>query len=359
MRIGLVIYGTLDTISGGYLYDRKLVEYLRHAGDAVQIISLPFRNYAAHLSDNFSSDLLNRLRDARVDVLLQDELNHPSLFQLNRKLRVVARAPIIAIVHHLRSSETHPALQYLFYRWIERQYLARVGGFIFNSNTTRDAVSQMLGGELTSFVVAHPAGNQFDPQMDSAAIIQRARTRGALRIAFIGNLIPRKGLHTLLDALARLPRDAATLTIIGNPNVDARYTAQIREQIKSLRLNNARLVGAIQDDALANILSASHLLIVPSDYEGYGIVYLEGMSFGLPAIGTTSGAASEIIANGVNGFLIAPNDAAMLAEHIATLQRDRQLLAQMGCAARARYLEQPRWDESMSRVRSFLLEARG
>jgi len=88
-------------------------------------------------------------------------------------------------------------------------------------------------------------------------------------------------------------------------------------------------------------------------------VYLEGMSFGLLAIGTTSGAASEIIANGVNGFLIAPNDAAMLAEHIATLQRDRQLLAQMGCAARARYLEQPRWDESMSRVRSFLLEARG
>ncbi|MBI5649710.1 MAG: glycosyltransferase family 4 protein [Chloroflexi bacterium] len=357
MRIGLVIYGTLDTISGGYLYDRKLVEYLRRAGDAVQIISFPFRHYAAHLSDNFSNDLLKRLRDARVDVLLQDELNHPSLFQLNHKFRTIARAPIVAIVHHLRSSEAHPTFQKLFYRGIEKQYLASVDGFVFNSNTTRDAVSQMLGYDPTSFVVAHPAGDRFDPQIDSATISNRARERGALRIVFIGNLIPRKGLHTLLDALARVPANTAQITIIGNPNVDAHYTAQIREQIKSLRLNNARLVGAIQDDALANILIASHLLIVPSDYEGYGIVYLEGMSFGLPAIGTTAGAASEIIANGVNGFLIAPNDAATLAEHIATLQRDRQLLAQIGLAARARFLEQPRWDESMSRIRGYLLEA--
>ncbi|HET9913419.1 MAG TPA: hypothetical protein VFQ13_16105, partial [Anaerolineales bacterium] len=53
MKIGFVIYGSLDTLSGGYLYDRKLVEYLRAQGDTVEIISLPWRNYAAHLTDNF------------------------------------------------------------------------------------------------------------------------------------------------------------------------------------------------------------------------------------------------------------------------------------------------------------------
>ena len=41
MHIGLVIYGSLDTISGGYIYDRKLVEYLRSKGDVVEVISLP------------------------------------------------------------------------------------------------------------------------------------------------------------------------------------------------------------------------------------------------------------------------------------------------------------------------------
>ena len=44
MRIGLVIYGSLDTLSGGYLYDRMLDEHLRRQGDEVEIISLPWRN---------------------------------------------------------------------------------------------------------------------------------------------------------------------------------------------------------------------------------------------------------------------------------------------------------------------------
>ena len=52
MKLGLVIYGSLDTVSGGYLYDRKLAEYLRAQGDEVEIISLPWRSYAAHLTDN-------------------------------------------------------------------------------------------------------------------------------------------------------------------------------------------------------------------------------------------------------------------------------------------------------------------
>jgi hypothetical protein len=74
MKLGLVIYGSLDTLSGGYLYDRKLVEYLRSQGDIVEIISLPWRNYASHLTDNFSFKLSTNL-----DILIQDELNHPSL----------------------------------------------------------------------------------------------------------------------------------------------------------------------------------------------------------------------------------------------------------------------------------------
>ena len=53
MKIGFVIYGSLNTVSGGYLYDRKLVEYLHAQGDTVEIISLPWRNYGAHLMDNF------------------------------------------------------------------------------------------------------------------------------------------------------------------------------------------------------------------------------------------------------------------------------------------------------------------
>jgi hypothetical protein len=86
MKIGLLIYGSLETVSGGYLYDRRLVEYLRAQGDEVQVLSLPWRNYARHLADNLSAGWLRQLRSLRIDILLQDELNHPSLFWMNRRL---------------------------------------------------------------------------------------------------------------------------------------------------------------------------------------------------------------------------------------------------------------------------------
>ena len=87
MRVGLVIYGALETISGGYLYDRKLVSYMESQGDQVDVISLPRRNYCFNLFDNFSNRLYRRITTKPFDILLQDELNHPSLFWFNRRLR--------------------------------------------------------------------------------------------------------------------------------------------------------------------------------------------------------------------------------------------------------------------------------
>lgn len=351
MRVGLVIYGSLDTISGGYLYDRQLVAHLQSMGDTVELVALRWRTYLAHLSDNFSRSLFQRLRELRVDVLLQDELNHPSLFYLNRRLRPHVGYPIFSIVHHLRSCEAHPTWQRWIYRWIEQQYLASVDGFIFNSRTTRAAVSHVLSTPQTPHLIAYPAGDRFQVQMDTATIRQRAYQAGALRIVFLGNLIPRKGLHVLLDALARLPTEMWQLKVVGNP-VDARYARKMRERASG----NVQWLGGLDDKALARVLATSHLLVVPSTYEGYGIVYLEAMSFGLPAIATTAGAASEIITDGVNGYLIAPNDAAELAARLEQLACNRARLAQMSMAAHERFLAHPTWQTSLTQIRHFLLE---
>lgn len=351
MRVGLVIYGSLDVISGGYLYDRQLVAHLQSMGDTVELVALPWRTYWAHLSDNFSRALVQRLRVLRVEVLLQDELNHPSLFYLNRRLRPDVHYPILAIVHHLRSCEAHPTWQRWIYRWIERQYLASVDGFIFNSRTTRAAVSHLLGAQPMPHLIAYPAGDRFQVPMDAATIRQRAYQAGALRIVFVGNLIPRKGLHVLLDALARVPTAMWQLRVVGH-QVDTRYARKMRECANG----NVEWLGGLDDDALARVLATSHLLVVPSTYEGYGIVYLEAMSFGLPAIATTAGAASEIITDGVNGYLIAPNDAVGLAARLEQLARDRDCLARMSVAARERFLAHPTWQTTLTQIRNFLLE---
>ncbi|MFT5196621.1 MAG: putative AAA+ superfamily ATPase, partial [Candidatus Promineifilaceae bacterium] len=87
MNFALIIYDTLDTISGSHLYDRKLVEHLIERGHTVEIISLPVRNYRDCLQDNFSTPLLERLVTGGFDLILQDETTHPSLAWLNRQLK--------------------------------------------------------------------------------------------------------------------------------------------------------------------------------------------------------------------------------------------------------------------------------
>jgi glycosyltransferase involved in cell wall biosynthesis len=354
MRIGLVIYGSLDTLSGGYLYDRKLVEYLRAQGDDVTILSLPYRGYADHLTDNLSASLLKRLSNAHFDFLLQDELNHPSLFWLNRSLRRRARYPIISIVHHLRSSEHRSAIANLFYHLVERLYLASASGFVFNSQTTRSVVEGLVGGKRRC-VVAVPGGDQLGVTLPPERILARAHREGPLKVLFIGNLIPRKGLHVLLDALARLDRARWRLTIIGSPDVDPPYAARIEAQIARLKLNpNILALGPQTGAALMDQYTNHQLLVVPSSYEGYGIVYVEGMAFGLPAVGTSGGAAGEIITDSVDGFLIRPGDAVALAGCIQSAIADRELLAAMSLGARARYDAHPTWERSARAIRSFL-----
>ncbi len=359
MHIGLLLYGTLDALSGGYLYDRRLVAYLDEQGDDVEIISLPWRNYIRHLSDNFSSGFRNHLKRLDIDVLLQDELNHPSLFILNQGLRRQINYPIVSIIHLLRSAEGHPAYLNPLYRWIERSYLASVDGFIYNSLTTRQAAEQLLCNANISrrpSLVAYPGGNRFQPEISIAEIVHRAQ-RDALRLVFLGNVIPRKGLHVVLKALRQLPTDQWMLTVIGSANINPPYGRAINRQIVRHRLSShVHFAGILPDSEVADYLRTSHLLVMPSVYEGYGIVYCEGMGFGLPAIGSISGAAKEIITHNRDGFLISPGDHMALANYLKALAQNRQHLLEMSLAARNRYKSLPTWEESTKDIRTFLTE---
>jgi glycosyltransferase involved in cell wall biosynthesis len=354
VRIGLIIYGSLDTITGGYLYDRMLVEYLRDKGDEVQIVSLPWRSYFRHLGDNFSSSLRSRLEQAKWDVLLEDELNHPSLFRINNKLKKRISYPIITIVHHLRCCEQRAGWKNLLYRHIEKSYLNSVDAFVFNSNTTRSEVERLIGGGKP-YVVAYPGRDRFNVTLKKEQIKERAMQSGPLRILFLGNVIPRKGLHTLIDALTLLPEEIWQLEVVGNLNVQRSYVSSIRHQIARRGISNqVKFRDLLSDVEIADSLSKAHLMAVPSSYEGFGMVYLEAMSFGLPIIATSSGAAGELITDKQEGFLIAPEGAKDLAGCIQTLQNNRELLAQMSLRAYQRHLDFPTWKQTGDHIRNFL-----
>ena len=204
-------------------------------------------------------------------------------------------------------------------------------------------------------MVAYPAGDRFASIVTPEFSEQRAHEAGPLRLVFVGNITRRKGLLVLLEALLQLPAGMCQLTVVGDVNVDAQYMRGVYHLLMVTNLIGVNLVGAVQDDELATILARSHVLVVPAEYEGFGIAYLEGMSFGLPAIGTTSGGAKEIIVDGVNGYLVPPNGPAVVAQCLINLASNRSKLAQMSLAARERFLAQPGWTDSMTCVRQTLL----
>jgi glycosyltransferase involved in cell wall biosynthesis len=359
VHVGLLIYGRLDTVSGGFIYDRNLVRYLREAGDRVEVISLPWRRYGLSLLDNLNAGLRRRLTRATFDVLLQDELVHPSCFWLNQRLRPRLNYPVVAIVHHLRCRERHPASLRRLYRRVEQRYLASMDAFICVSRTTAGDVED-LAGRVRPLLVAPPGRDGLPGGVSPAEIIARATTPGPLNLLFVGNLIPRKGLHTLLAALASLPGDDWRLAVAGSLTMDAAYVDAIRCQIKDANLTSrVTLLGTLPAPELAARCAAGHLLTVPSSYEGFGIIYLEGMQFGLPAIAGTAGAAKELITHGHNGFLVPPGNPEALAHHIALLIRDRKLLLKMSLAAHDRAAAHPTWNDSAARVRGFLRSFRG
>jgi glycosyltransferase involved in cell wall biosynthesis len=355
MNVGLIIYGSLDTRSGGYLYDRKLVEYLRAQGDAVEIISLPWRNYAAHLTDNLwfrlphASAKTNAVADGDFDILIQDELNHPSLIAANRGKHPYS---VLSLVHHLRCSEPRPAWQNAFYRWVEKRYLHSVDGFICNSRTTEKAV-RSLGNTQKPGIVAYPPTDRFGAPISEEAIRHRAQT-DRLRILFLGNVIYRKGLHTLLEAVRELG-SRVRVDVAGGLDAEPVYAKQMQSFLEHNGLSPVVFFhGSLDQELLQEKLRAAHVLVVPSGYEGFGIVYLEGMCFGLPAIGTTAGAAPEVIEDGRTGFLIEPGDSKSLASHLRSLAEDRSLLTRLSLQARERYLQRPSWHETATAIRAFL-----
>ena len=344
MNIGLIIYGSLDTLSGGYLYDRKLVEHLRGRGDSVRIISIPWRNYAAHLADNLHFKLPSNL-----DILIQDELNHPSLISANQGEHPY---PIVSLVHHLRCSELRPGWQNAFYRFIEKKYLNSVDGFIFNSETTERVVNSIVEKRKPG-IIAYPPTDRFGRPVSEDEIMERVKSPG-LRILFLGNVIHRKGLHTLLLAVSN-QRSAVRVDVVGSLHSEPGYARKMQDFVIDNHLTPSVVFhGSLDREPLVEKLKQAHLLVVPSSYEGFGIVYLEGMGFGLPAIGTTAGAAGEVIDQGQTGYLIDPDDFRALAGYLQTLAEDRGLLERLSLNAREHFLRQPSWAETAENIRTFL-----
>jgi len=361
MRIGLLVYGDINAISGGYLYDRKLVEILRQNGDEVEIISLKKKSYIKALFTNAipqEFEKFNQLKGfqndkaLKLDVLIQDELVHPSFWKINPQLKKILKCPIVSLVHLLSSAIPNAYLKKALYRTFEKRYLKSVDALILNSEATLRQSQELLGNKLPENLIAVPCGNNFKELEATNKDYDSAQ----LNILFVGNITPQKGLHVLVKALYKLDRNIC-LSIVGREDLDHPYTKSIKNYIKINGLEKQIIFyGPLTGEELKQKYLEHDLFVLPSVNEAYGIVFLEAMQFSLPVIGSLAGGAKEIIDEGKNGYLIEVDDEKKLAELIARLNDDRQLLASLSASARQKYLLHPRWEESIAKIRIFLQE---
>ncbi|ELZ98646.1 glycosyltransferase family 4 protein [Haloferax sulfurifontis] len=354
MRVALVVYGPLDGRSGGYRYDTELVRGLRAAGDDVTVVSLPERPYRKRFRDNLTA--VRRLRDLDADVLLQDELCHPSLVGPNALL--ADDVPVVSVVHHLHSLERFRWWRRRARRAVERRYLRSADAFVFNSETTKRTVAAVTDPDPS--VVAYPAGDRFSSfgaPLGADEIRARAAD-GALRIVTVCNLEPRKNVDGLLRGLARVRGDWE-LTVVGAA-VDADYADSLSDLAVDRDIDDrVTFAGRLSDADLAAALRASHLFALPSHYEGFGIAAVEAMGFGLPALVSSAGGASELVTHRENGFLVDPTDSAEITDAVSPLCRNRRRLQSLSLSARDRFLAHPTWDETAAAIRSFLCDIVG
>jgi len=349
LRIGFVLLGELDRVSGGFLYDRMLVERLRARGHAVDVVSLPWtsRSRARAVAANLRP-LPRRLESC--DVVIEDELCHAAVFARNSGLRR-AGVPVVALVHNLASAEPRARGRRLGGA-LERRYLRTVDGIVAVCDSTlRDARAPLVRD--VPFVVA-PAGRDHVPESrpDAAVIAARARAPGPLRVLSSAAVVPAKGLHRLLDAIAQTGRADVELDVAGALDADRSYVRDVRASIARLGLaTRVRLHGLLQGEALWALYASCHVLALPSDREGYPLAVVEALGFGLVVLVTAHGGAREALGDdGPHGRCLAPDDPGAWARALAELAVDRANLARGGRAARARFGALGTWDDVASRV---------
>jgi len=327
--------GSLDTPTGGFVYDRHAVEGLRATGRLAGVIEIdgPFPNADTAMRDS-AAEAIARVPDGHtlvIDGLALTPLTpivSPHLERLN----------VVALIHHLLGDET--GLDAAMRReWLDAEtaILRQLDRVIVTSRTTADRL-RGLGLRDAGIRVVPPG---VDPPRD-LGFREKTRPIGPLRLLSVATLIPRKGHDLLIDALAVLDDREWRLDLVGDAR-DAAWAEALDRQVDAYELTH-RIVrhGAVTPVELDRFWRRADLFVLPSRHEGWGIALVEAVRWGLPVVATDAGAIPEAVPLPAR-MLVPIADVGALATALARLMDDpteRRRLT-LGAMAAARHLR--RW----------------
>ena len=167
-------------------------------------------------------------------------------------------------------------------------------------------------------------------------------------VVYVGRLVPRKGVDTIIEAFALLPEelDAQLVVVGGEPGV---YESPEIKRLSALASKlgvEERVVftGSRPQRDLYRYYGAADVSVTVPHYEPFGMTPLEAMACGTPVIGSRVGGIKTSVADGKTGFLVPPKNAETLANRLLRLLSDENLRTRMGRAARRRIEEHYTWE---------------
>jgi glycogen synthase len=269
------------------------------------------------------------LRTAEYDVAVFD-------FSTYTPVRIPADLPIGITVHHLSAgtaSERWGRLAGALIGAQERRVLRRARVFSATSGATSRLLREVVGPDV--IIENVPAGVPDE-------LFELQRREGDYLLYFGRIDWFQKGLDTLLEAFRQLTRTRPSLQLkVAGRGKDM---DRLRTAVQDFGLDrNVQLLGAVTDDERNELFRGALALLMPSRFEGFGMVAAEGMAAGVPVVAAASGSLPEVIGGEGGGVLVPPREPAALAAAVEALLSQPGTRERLSRSARES-AERFRWD---------------